>query len=129
MTYPYSHKPEDIWAAKMNDALKTNYALDVHYYGKYPGYYMNYLKKCDLVPTMLPEDKEIMKSAKMDFIAFNYYRTLCARYLPEDENHPLGTRTDSIDYDMYGYWKIEKMIISKQQNMVHKLILWDYVLF
>ena len=44
VTYPYSNKPEDVWAAKLNDNFKTNYLLDMHFNGEYPAYYMNYLK-------------------------------------------------------------------------------------
>lgn len=59
-TYPLTNKPEDVWAAKMNDAMKTVYCLDMHFYGKYPGYYMRYLKERDIVPVMLDGDEEIL---------------------------------------------------------------------
>lgn len=108
VTYPFSNKPEDVWAAKLNDDFKTNYLLDMHYHGEYPAYYMNYLKELDIMPEMPEEDKEILKGAKMDFIAFNYYRTLCARHLEVTEENPKGTRVNEIDYDLYGYFKIEK---------------------
>lgn len=110
-TYPYSNKPEDVWAAKMNDWFKTNYCLDIHYTGEYPGYYMRYLQERNIVPIMEKEDKEILMRAKMDYIALNYYRTLCARYLPEDEEHPKGSRvcrTNEVDFDQYGYFRDEK---------------------
>ena len=108
VTYPYSNKPEDVWAARLNDDFKTNYLLDMHYYGEYPAYYMNYLKALNIVPEMPKEDRAILKNAKMDFIAFNYYRTLCARHLEVTAENPLGTRVNEIDYDLYGYFKIEK---------------------
>lgn len=107
VTYPLTNKPEDVWAARMNNQFKTDYRLDFHYNGEYPGYYMAYLKEQDMVPEMEPEDAAILKSAKMDFIALNYYRTLTAGYLPADENHPKGQRIEGfneVDYDMYGYW-------------------------
>lgn len=111
VTYPYSNKPEDVWAARQNNLFKTDYCLDMHYYGEYPGYYMAYLKEQDIVPKTEEGDAELLKSAKMDFIALNYYRTLTARYLPADEDHPKGLREEGfneVDYNMYGYWKIEK---------------------
>ena len=109
VTYPYSNKPEDVWAAKLNDNFKTNYLLDMHFNGEYPAYYINYLKELDIVPHMPEEDKEILKNAKMDFIAFNYYRTLCARHIDATEKNPRGSRGENeIDYDLYGYFKIEK---------------------
>ncbi|HCQ8721292.1 TPA: glycoside hydrolase family 1 protein [Enterococcus faecalis] len=108
MTYPSSNKPEDVWAARMNDNFKTNYALEMYCFGEYPGYYQEYLTKCGIYPETQPEDQAILKAAKPDFIALNYYRTLVASYLPTDEQHPLGTKEKDIDFDLYGYFKIEK---------------------
>ncbi|SKB48226.1 6-phospho-beta-glucosidase [Lachnospiraceae bacterium] len=111
VTYPLTNKPEDVWAALMNNRMKTDYCLDVHVNGEYPGYYMEYLKSQDTVPVMEPGDAEILKSAKNDFIAMNYYRTLTARYLPADAEHPAGLRLEGmneVDYNMYGYFQIEK---------------------
>lgn len=110
-TYPHTNKPEDVWAAKMNDWFKTNYCLDIHFTGEYPGYYMKYLKERNIVPIMEEADKEILKSAKMDYIALNYYRTLSATYLPTDEKHPVGSRAfrgNEVDFDQYGYFRDEK---------------------
>ncbi|XKM12842.1 glycoside hydrolase family 1 protein [Orbaceae bacterium ac157xtp] len=108
MTYPSSNKPQDVWAAKMNDNFKTNYALDLYCYGDYPGYYKKYLQECGIYPVTEPGDEQILKQAKPDFIAVNYYRTLVASYLPADDDHPLGTKKNDIDFDLYGYFKIEK---------------------
>lgn len=110
-TYPLTNKPEDVWAAKMNDWFKTEYCLEMHMIGEYPGYYMRYLKERDIVPVMLEEDKEILKNAKMDYIAVNYYRTLCASYLKEEDTHPKGERAfrgNEVDFDQYGYFRDEK---------------------
>ena len=52
---------------------------------------IKYLTKCGIYPETQPED-QILKAAKPDFIALNYYRTLVASYLPTDEQHPLGTK-------------------------------------
>ena len=110
-TYPLTNKPEDVWAAKMNDYLKTVYCLDMHYYGEYSGIYMRYLKERDIVPVMEEGDKEILKYGKPDFIALNYYRTLCASYLPADDEHPAGLRVyrgNIVDFDQYGCCRDEK---------------------
>ena len=110
-TYPLTNKPEDVWAAKMNDWLKTNYCLEMHINGEYPGYYMRYLRERNIVPKMEPEDVPILKSAKIDYIALNYYRTLCASYLPASEEHPIGERVyrdNEVDFDQYGYCRNEK---------------------
>ena len=110
-TYPLTNKPEDVWAAKMNDYMKTVYCLDMHYYGEYSGLYMRYLKERNIVPVMKEEDKKILKYGKPDYIAFNYYRTLCASYLPADDEHPIGMRVyrgNEVDFDQYGYCRDEK---------------------
>ncbi len=110
-TYPLTNRPEDVWAAKMNDYMKTVYCLDMHYYGKYSGLYMRYLKERDIVPEMLEGDEEILKYGRPDYIAFNYYRTLCASYLPADEEHPIGMRVyrgNEVDFDQYGYCRDER---------------------
>ena len=109
-TYPLTNKPEDVWSAKMNDAMKTVYCLDMHYYGQYPGYYMRYLDERNIVPEMLPEDKEILSHGRPDYLAVNYYRTLCTSYLPETEEHPKGSRVfrgNEVDFDQYGYCRDE----------------------
>ena len=110
-TYPLTNKPQDVWAARMNDCMKTNYCLDMYYDGKYPGYYMRYLRERNIVPKMLAGDEEILRAGKMDYIAVNYYRTLCASYLPSDEEHPVGMRVfrgNEVDFDQYGYCRDEK---------------------
>lgn len=108
VTYPYSNKPEDVWAAKMNNGFKTDYALDMYVYGEYPKYYSKFLDDMGIYPKTELEDSKILKEAKIDFIALNYYRTLTAKYLPEDNINKKGTRVNDIDFDLYGYWKIEK---------------------
>lgn len=108
MTYPSSNRPEDVWAAKMNDNFKTNYGLEMYCFGDYPGYYKEYLTKCGIYPKTQPEDATILKAAKPDFIALNYYRTLVASYLPVDEQHPYGTKEKDIDFDLYGFFKVER---------------------
>lgn len=110
-TYPLTNKPEDVWAAKMNDWFKTNYSLEMYTKGEYPGYYMRYLKERNIVPKMEEGDREILKKAKIDYIALNYYRTLCASYLSADEDHPIGSRVfrgNEVDFDQYGYCRDEK---------------------
>jgi 6-phospho-beta-glucosidase len=106
VTYPLTSKPEDVYAARMNDNFKVYYMLDMHHYGEYPGYYINYLKKRGIMPHMEESDKEILKSAKMDFIAVNYYRTNCAEALEADEEHPFGSREGTVDFSMYGLFKM-----------------------
>lgn len=110
-TYPLTNHPKDVWAAKMNDWFKTEYCLEMHVTGEYPGYYMRYLQERDIVPIMEEGDENILKNAPIDYIAVNYYRTLCASYLPADSEHPVGERAfrgNEVDFDQYGYFRDEK---------------------
>ena len=106
VTYPLTCKPEDVYAARMNDNFKVYYMLDMHQYGEYPGYYMNYLKERNIMPVMKEGDKSILKKAKMDFIAVNYYRTNCAEALKANNEHPFGSREGTVDFNMYGLFKM-----------------------
>ena len=110
-TYPLTNDPKDVWAARMNDYMKTVYCLDMHCYGAYSGIYMRYLKERNIVPVMQEEDASILKYGRPDYIAVNYYRTLCASYLPADKDHPIGSRVyrgNEVDFDQYGYCRDEK---------------------
>ena len=72
---------------------------------------MRYLKERNIVPVMSEGDEEILKAGRMDYIALNYYRTLCASYLPADREHPAGMRVfrgNEVDFDQYGYCRDEK---------------------
>lgn len=135
-TYPLTNKPEDVWAAKLNDWFKTNYCLDMHTKGEYPGYYLRYLKERNIMPMMVPEDEMILKKAKIDYIALNYYRTLCTSYLPVDDKHSIGTREfrgNVVDFDQYGYFRDERNVNLKASEygaqidpMGLRIVLNDY---
>ena len=115
-TYPLTNQPEDVWAAKMNDAMKTLYCLDMHYNGKYPDYYLRYLNERNILPRTEPGDEAVLKKGRMDYIALNYYRTLCASYLPADRTHPRGLRVfrgNEVDFDQYGYFRDERNVNLK----------------
>ena len=109
VTYPHSNRPEDVWAARMNNYFKSEYALDMYMYGSYSGLYQRWLEECNIVPECQAGDASLLQKNRMDFLAVNYYRTLSARYLPADPQHSPGSRGGhEIDYDQYGYWKIER---------------------
>ncbi len=110
-TYPLSNRPEDVWAARMNDFLKTGYALEMYRYGSYSGLYLRYLEERGIMPKTFAGDEEILKSGGMDYLAVNYYRTLCASALSADEKHPAGSRVyrgNEVDFDQYGWCRDER---------------------
>lgn len=110
-TYPASNRPEDVWAAKMNDHLKTVYALNMYRFGHYDGKYRRYLEQRGIVPVTFRGDEEVLEGAPLDYLAVNYYRTLCASYLPADDEHPAGLRAfrgNEVDFDQYGWCRDER---------------------
>lgn len=87
-SYPATCRPEDMIAAMDADNLFNYYLTDIHVYGKYPQYYVNYLKEHDWYPSFAEGDEEILKEGKPDFLGFNYYLTFAAQYCPEDVEKP-----------------------------------------
>ena len=106
--YPYTSKPEDVWAARMNDNFKIELRSRNVLFWRIPRLLSRVFDQMRHLSRNTAEDQAILKAAKPDFIALNYYRTLVASYLPTDEQHPLGTKEKDIDFDLYGYFKIEK---------------------
>lgn len=110
-TYPATPNPRDVWAARSNDRFKTEYALEMYTAGRYPGYYQRYLKERNIMPETRPGDEALLAGARIDYLGVNYYRTLCASYLPSDPSHPAGLRQfrgNEVDFDQFGYFRDEK---------------------
>ncbi|ERK29797.1 glycoside hydrolase family 1 protein [Clostridium intestinale] len=78
VVYPATTKPEDIVAALDAEEILSYMLLDVSVKGEYSEFAWNYLKERGIEPVMEPGDTEILKSAKPDFIGFNYYASQCA---------------------------------------------------
>lgn len=91
-TYPKDSKPENILAAKKSEDLYRNYMIDVHCRGEYPAYYLRWLRDNGWDFPISDEEHEILKAGKPDFYAFNYYRSSCAEYCPEDVSPELVER-------------------------------------
>lgn len=74
--YPRTCAPEDILAAQDFEALRNWLYLDMAVHGEYNPIAWNILRKKGVEPVILPEDREVLKAAKPDFIALNYYNTI-----------------------------------------------------
>ena len=125
-TYPESNRPEDVLAAYQAENLYDHYLLDIYVYGEYPVYYKNFLEKIDCLPETLEGDDAILKSGKPDFIAFNYYLTMCAKACPETEtgletvkiNHLKipgyfqNVNNDHLNFTQYG-WPVDEVGFRK----------------
>lgn len=73
--YPASSRPEDAIAAHNWEVLRCWNFADVPVFGWYHPLAYSYMKDRRIAPELMPGDKEILKDAKPDFIAMNYYST------------------------------------------------------
>lgn len=83
---PESIKAEDTLAAEDVNNLVSFSLMDIHYHGEYPKYYLKYLAERDWTPVMLEDDAEILKNARPDFLAVNWYCSMAAKYAPSVSN-------------------------------------------
>lgn len=75
LVYPKSCKPADILAAQDFNAIRNWLYLDMAANGYYNSIVWAYLEDNDAAPEIADGDMEIMRAAKPDFLAFNYYNT------------------------------------------------------
>ncbi len=73
--YPASAKPGDYMAAQTFGAIRNWLYYDVAVYGAYNPIAWNFMEKLGIAPELQPGDYEILKGAKPDFLALNYYAT------------------------------------------------------
>lgn len=82
--YPETCRPEDQIAAMNAEEFTEKFWIDTYVYGEYSNFIKHYWKENDIDIGMQPGDAELMKSAKIDFIAVNCYRSNVAKYAPHD---------------------------------------------
>lgn len=71
--YPATADPKDVLAAENAHEFNNSWWLDVYCKGRYPIAVFKQLKARGIAPTILPEDEEILKLGKPDFLGINYY--------------------------------------------------------
>lgn len=64
--------------------LYNYYLTDIHVFGEYPPYYVNWLEEHGWMPDFEPGDDEVLRAGRPDYIGFNYYLTYAAAWCPED---------------------------------------------
>ncbi len=74
--YPYSCKPEDVWAALEKDR-ENLFFIDVQARGAYPAYSARVFREKGVTIDKAPGDDEILKNT-VDFVSFSYYASRCA---------------------------------------------------
>jgi 6-phospho-beta-glucosidase len=71
--YPATSKPADVWAAKQVQEFLNFNIYDADTGRGYSPEVMQYARNHSIKMDITDEDKEIMKKAKADFLAFSYY--------------------------------------------------------
>ena len=74
--YPYSCKPEDVWAALQKERENLLF-IDVQARGAYPAYAARVFREKGIQLVKAPEDDEVLKHT-VDFVSFSYYASRCA---------------------------------------------------
>ena len=74
--YPYSCKPEDVWAALQKERENLLF-IDVQARGAYPAYAARVFREKGIQLVKAPEDDDILKHS-VDFVSFSYYASRCA---------------------------------------------------
>ncbi len=107
---PATVNSKDMMLAYQMDDLNVFSLIDVHYYGEYPPYFINELKRKNLMFDVLPEDQELLADARPDFIAINWYVTeVVGQYvsenMPKEYNGPDLPRQGRSVVGEYQYYK------------------------
>lgn len=106
IVYPATSKPEDNQASMVFNAVRNWMYLDFSCKGKYNPIAWNYLREKDALPTIFPEDEEIMKSSYPDFVSVNYYSSVTVEF-PEDNVDRMDGISDQQSEDIMekGFFK------------------------
>lgn len=103
--YPATSKPEDILAADNYAAIRNWLYLDVAVFGKYNHIVWSYLEENGWTPVIQDGDMEILKGAKPDFIAFNYYTSQTVQESKGEGEEKQGTGDQHLTIGESGVFK------------------------
>lgn len=125
--YPNTPNPEDVLAAQYCNEIYNQYYLDVYTSGEYPSYILEYFRKHQIQVDIRPEDIELLKQNKPDFLAFNYYMSSVAKMCSLHEEESKGIFNTYADMPVSqkekvpGYYEqIENPYLEKTQ--------WDWTI-
>ncbi|NIY47737.1 6-phospho-beta-glucosidase [Cedecea colo] len=119
--YPWSCKPEDVWAALEKDR-ENLFFIDVQARGNYPSYTRRLFKEKGITVEMLPGDAEILKNT-VDFVSFSYYASRCASAEMNEQNSNAANIVKSlknphIQASEWG-WGIDPLGLRITMNMMY----------
>lgn len=93
--YAESTKPEDNLQVLFEDHFNF-FFTDVQVNGEYPYYMKRVFENLGVEIEMEPDDKEILKKGKVDFITISYYMTYIMRYKGKTIPEPTGRLVSDI---------------------------------
>lgn len=73
-SYPRSNSKEDLNASHIADLFLNRSFLDPLVHGEFPQDLINIISACDLMPTMVAGDLELLKNYTVDMLGVNYYQ-------------------------------------------------------
>lgn len=117
--YPATCRPEDAIAAHNWEVLRCWNFADVPVYGWYHPLAWEYMKDRKIAPEVTDGDREILKNAKPDFIAMNYYSTAtiaASRGDASDVAAP-GPVISRLCWENRGYTDRQKMNMWEKPSM------------
>ena len=119
--YPYSCKPEDVWAALEKDR-ENLFFIDVQARGAYPAYTKRLFREKGFELEVQPGDDEILKNT-VDFVSFSYYASRCASADMNDQNSNAANIVKSlknphIQASEWG-WGIDPLGLRITMNMMY----------
>lgn len=83
-TYAIDAQPKNVLANENVSDLMAYFWMDVYVYGRYPKMALKALEDMGALPEILPEDYELLKAGKPDFMGVNYYQTSTVANNPLD---------------------------------------------
>ncbi|NDJ55833.1 6-phospho-beta-glucosidase [Enterobacteriaceae bacterium 4M9] len=119
--YPYSCKPQDVWAALEKDR-ENLFFIDVQARGAYPAWTARLFAEKGVSVEMAAEDADILKNT-VDFVSFSYYASRCASADMNDGNSSAANVVKSlknpwIEQSQWG-WGIDPLGLRITMNMMY----------
>lgn len=120
--YPYTCKPEDIWASVQKDH-ENYFFIDVQSRGEYPAYALKELERNGIEIKMEPGDLELLKEHTVDFISFSYYSSRVVSTDPKVNEQTEGNifasvKNPYLDASEWG-WQIDPLGLRITMNQMY----------
>jgi 6-phospho-beta-glucosidase len=122
--YPKSARPEDQIAAMNAEELTEKIWMDTYVFGEYSTFVRNYWKENGITVDIQPGDMELIKSAKIDFIGLNCYRSDVGKapdpsYVQEISLNKTGNKGELIYTNWPGEYALDRNIYVETTD-------WDW---